>query len=188
MPPTSVGRRSEVLPAGVDPVAEADIRGFFDNMTMTFSWNRLGAGSRIAGAETGRPVASSGVMTDAGLQRTVAGTPQGGVISRCLPIYLHAFDQQMARAGPGVLVRLCRRLRVMCATLSGAGGPGGGQECSGVDGVGAASGQDEGRGPSEGREGFDFLGCHFRPVSRVGCGSNAASSASTCTDGRVSGR
>jgi RNA-directed DNA polymerase len=37
------------FPKGFTQVAEADIRGFFDNLAMTFSWPRSGGGSRTGG-------------------------------------------------------------------------------------------------------------------------------------------
>jgi RNA-directed DNA polymerase len=41
-------------------------------------------------------------MTAGGLERTVAGTPQVGVISPLLAnIYLHAFDRELAAPNPG---------------------------------------------------------------------------------------
>ena len=54
----------------------------------------------------------AGVLTNGVFSGTVAGTPQGGVISPLLAnIYLHAFDRLWAEQGTGELVRyadLCR--------------------------------------------------------------------------------
>ncbi|MCA1703459.1 MAG: group II intron reverse transcriptase/maturase [Actinobacteria bacterium] len=48
----------------------------------------------------------AGVMDDGELRASVAGTPQGGVISPLLAnIYLHAFDQELTSRGVGELVR-----------------------------------------------------------------------------------
>lgn len=41
--------------------------------------------------------------------------------------------------------------------------------------------------PREGREGLDFLGCHFRARTSGRCGNTSASCATTCTAGRPSG-
>ena len=44
----------------------------------------------------------AGVMADGSLERTVAGTPQGGVISPLLAnIYLHVLDRELAARGRG---------------------------------------------------------------------------------------
>ena len=48
----------------------------------------------------------AGVMDDGRFSETVAGTPQGGVISPLLSnVYLHAFDDAMTTAGVGQFVR-----------------------------------------------------------------------------------
>ena len=48
----------------------------------------------------------AGVMEDGSFSETVAGTPQGGVISPLLAnIYLHAFDTALVEAGAGRLIR-----------------------------------------------------------------------------------
>jgi RNA-directed DNA polymerase len=58
-------------------------------------------------------------MTAEGLQRTVAGTRQGGVISPLLAtIYLHAFDREVAARNPGVLARYADGFVVMCRAPS----------------------------------------------------------------------
>ena len=88
----------------------------------------------------------------------------GGVISPLLAnIYLHAFDQQMARVRPGVLVRYADDFVVMCRT------PGQAQAAlevarSVLASMGLELHPDKTKVVDlrEGREGFDFLGCHFR--------------------------
>ena len=48
----------------------------------------------------------AGVMVEGVTQRTVAGTPQGGVVSPLLAnIFLHVLDTELARRGVGELVR-----------------------------------------------------------------------------------
>jgi len=48
----------------------------------------------------------AGVLVDGVVTETVAGTPQGGVISPLLAnIYLHAFDRAWAKRGTGEVVR-----------------------------------------------------------------------------------
>jgi RNA-directed DNA polymerase len=106
----------------------------------------------------------AGVMVDGALQRTVAGTPQGGVISPLLAnIFLHAFDEQVQAAGVGVLVRyaddfviLCRSARQAEAALGFA------RQVLGEMGLELHPDKTAVVDLRQGREGFDFLGCHFR--------------------------
>jgi RNA-directed DNA polymerase len=104
------------------------------------------------------------VMDEGVLRETVTGTPQGGVISPLLSnIYLHAFDRALGKAGVGELVRyaddfvvLCRSEREAKAARAKVGEI--------LAGLGLELHPDKTRVVDlrEGREGFDFLGCHFR--------------------------
>jgi RNA-directed DNA polymerase len=103
-------------------------------------------------------------MVDGETRRTVAGTPQGGVISPLLAnIYLHVLDTELARRGVGELVRyaddgvvLCRSVASARTALAQVG------EILGSLGLELHSDKTKVVDLREGREGLDFLGCHFR--------------------------
>ena len=106
----------------------------------------------------------AGVMEDGVFSETVSGTPQGGVISPLLSnIYLHAFDRAMTARGIGELVRyaddfvvLCRSERDANAALKGA------EQILGGLGLKLHPDKTKVVDLRDGREGFDFLGWHFR--------------------------
>jgi RNA-directed DNA polymerase len=108
----------------------------------------------------------AGVMEDGRVTATVAGTPQGGVISPLLSnIYLHVLDTVWTRrhAHLGVLVRYADDFVVMCDTKSAVE-----QTEQRVRAIFARLGLElhpektRQVDLSRGREGFDFLGCHLR--------------------------
>ncbi|WP_433521348.1 group II intron reverse transcriptase/maturase [Nocardia pseudovaccinii] len=82
-------------------IVDADIADFFG----TISHDRLVAlvAERVADGKVLRlirQILTAGVLRDGVYESTVAGTPQGGVISPLLSnIYLHVFDVWMERAG-----------------------------------------------------------------------------------------
>jgi group II intron reverse transcriptase/maturase len=64
-----------------------------------------------------RVMLRAGVMSDGQVQRSVAGTPQGGVASPLLAnIYLHRIDRAWDVRQHGVLVRFADDVVVMCST------------------------------------------------------------------------
>jgi group II intron reverse transcriptase/maturase len=107
----------------------------------------------------------AGVMEDGTVSPTVAGTPQGGVISPLLSnIYLHVLDVMWTRhsAPLGTLVRYADDFVVMCRTK---------KECEQAEErvrtiltrLGLELHPEKTRQVElyDGKQGFDFLGCHL---------------------------
>ena len=107
----------------------------------------------------------AGVMEDGVVSSTEAGTPQGGVISPLLSnIYLHVLDVLWTRhsAPLGTLVRYADDFVVMCRTR---------RDCEQAEArvrvilarLGLELHPDKTRRVqlTDGKEGFDFLGCHL---------------------------
>jgi RNA-directed DNA polymerase len=105
----------------------------------------------------------AGVMVDGAYQKTVSGTPQGGVISPLLSnIVLNELDQAWSEDSDGVLVRyaddavaLCRSREEAERALERF------RELLGGLGLELHAEKSRVVDLREGREGFDFLGCHF---------------------------
>jgi len=105
----------------------------------------------------------AGVMAGGEFQRTVAGTPQGRVISPLLAnICLHVLDTEFSRRGLGELVRYADDGVVLCRSAAQAQAA-----LQAVRDILASLGLELDPGKTkvvdlrQGREGLDFLGCHF---------------------------
>ena len=153
------------FPRGRVFVFEADIKDFFGSINhdkLMGLVERRVSDRRVL--KLLRNWLTVGVLANGVRTESVTGTPQGGVISPLLAnIFLHAFDTAWAVHGTGELVRYADDSVVLCMSASQAEQA---QERARVllGELGLDLHPDKTRVVDlrEGREGFDFLGCHFR--------------------------
>jgi RNA-directed DNA polymerase len=115
----ALDRVSQHLSEGYGWAVDVDLKGYFDTIPHDHLIDRVA--EKVADGSILRLIRAfleAGVMEEGALHRSVAGTPQGGVISPLLAnLYLHPFDERMTERGHKItryaddFVILCRSER-----------------------------------------------------------------------------
>ena len=160
----AINRIKQYLELGYVWVVDADIKGYFDNITQEKLIDEVAKevsdGSML---KLIRSFLQSGVLIDGVYEETAKGTPQGGVISPLLAnIYLHPFDEEMTARGYRLIryaddwVILCRTEKSAQKALNGARKI--------LEGQLGLTLHPEKTKIIDARQGFNFLGYHFKVV------------------------
>jgi RNA-directed DNA polymerase len=153
------------FPRGDEFAFEADIQDFFGSIDHDRLMSLVEV--RVSDRRVLKLVKGwlrAGVLVDGRVSETVTGTPQGGVISPLLAnIFLHEFDKAWEEHGVGELVRYADDFVVLCSSRDQAEQAR--RQATAILGeLGLVLHPEKTRVVDlrKGKEGFDFLGCHFR--------------------------